>query len=137
LLDLLVPAPKTSPWEPEQETEEQEKRQRTREKFKAKLDAGELEDRVVELAVEQRTTPVQIFSNMGMENMDVDLQNMFEKIMPRASRTRTMSVREARDVLLEQEVEALIDRAAVGEQAVALAENQGIIFIDELDKVCG
>src|SRR5262245_35824480 len=77
LLDLLVPAPKSnSPWEPEQETEEQERRQRTRDKMKAKLDAGELEDRVVELTVEQKSTPVQIFSNLGMENMDVDLQGM-------------------------------------------------------------
>jgi ATP-dependent HslUV protease ATP-binding subunit HslU len=137
LLDLLVPAPKNAPWEPEGETEEQEKRQRTREKFRAKLEAGELEDRVVELSVEQKTVPVQIFSNMGMENMDVDLQNMFEKIMPRNTQPRQMPIKEARKVLLEQETEALIDRAAVTEQAVELVENQGIIFLDEIDKVCG
>ncbi len=83
LLDLLVPAPKNSPWEPEQEKEEAERRQRTRDKMKAKLDAGELEDRVVELTVEQKSTPVQIFSNLGMENMDVDLQGMFDKMMPK------------------------------------------------------
>jgi ATP-dependent HslUV protease ATP-binding subunit HslU len=137
LLDLLVPPPKTSPWEPEQETEDQEKRQRTREKFRAKLTAGELEDRVVELSVEQKTVPVQIFSNMGMENMDVDLQNMFEKIMPRSAAPRSMTIAEARKFLLEQESEALIDRAAVSEQAVELVENHGIIFLDEIDKVCG
>jgi ATP-dependent HslUV protease ATP-binding subunit HslU len=137
LLDLLVPPPKTSPWEPEQEKEDQEKRQRTREKFRDKLVAGELEDRVVELSVEQKTTPVQIFSNMGMENMDVDLQNMFEKIMPRASQPRQLPIKEARKVLLEQESEALIDRAAVSEQAVELVENHGIVFLDEIDKVCG
>ena len=137
LLDLLVPSPKTSPWEPEQEKEDQEKRQRTREKLRAKLEAGELEDRVVELTVEQKTVPVQIFSNMGMENMDVDLQNMFEKIMPRASQPRQLPIREARKVLLEQESEALIDRAAVAEQAVELVENHGIVFLDEIDKVCG
>lgn len=137
LLDLLVPPPKTSPWEPEQEKEDQEKRQRTREKFRAKLAAGELEDRVVELSVEQKTTPVQIFSNMGMENMDVDLQNMFEKIMPRASQPRQLPIKEARKLLLEQESEALIDRAAVSEQAVELVENHGIVFLDEIDKVCG
>src|SRR3954467_9912951 len=56
LLDLLVPAPKNSPWEPEQEKEDLERRQRTREKFRAKLDAGELEDRMVELSVEQKAT---------------------------------------------------------------------------------
>jgi ATP-dependent HslUV protease ATP-binding subunit HslU len=137
LLDLLVPPPKASPWEPEQEKEDQEKRLRTREKFRAKLEAGELEDRVVELTVEQKTVPVQIFSAMGMENMDVDLQNMFERIMPRSSQPRQLPIKEARKVLLEQESEALIDRAAVSEQAVDLVENQGIIFLDEIDKICG
>ncbi len=137
LLDLLVPAAKNSPWEPEAETEEQEKRQRTREKFRAKLEAGELEDRMVELSVEQRAVPVQIFSNMGMENMDVDLQNMFDKIMPKNAQPRQVSIKDARKVLLEQETEALIDRATVAEQAVDRVENQGIVFLDEIDKVCG
>jgi len=137
LLDLLVPSPKPSPWEPEGEKEEVEKRQRTREKFREMLIAGELEDRVIELNVEQRQTPVQIFSNMGMENMDVDLQGMLEKIMPRNAQSKQVAIRDARKVLLEQESEALIDRAALAEQAVDLVENQGIVFLDELDKVCG
>jgi ATP-dependent HslUV protease ATP-binding subunit HslU len=137
LLDLLVPAPKNSPWEPEQEKEEEERRTRTRDKFRAKLEAGELEDRVVELSVEQKAVPVQIFSNMGMENMDVDLQNMFDKIMPKNAQPRQLPISEARKVLLEQETEALIDRAAVTERAVDKVENHGIVFLDELDKVCG
>jgi ATP-dependent HslUV protease ATP-binding subunit HslU len=134
LLDLLVP--KSNHWEPD-DTEENERRQRTRDKMKAKLEAGEMEDRVVELAVEQKTVPVQIFSNMGMENMDVDLQNMFEKIMPRQNQQRQLTVKDARKFLLEQESEALIDKAVVTEKAVALVENEGIIFLDELDKVAG
>lgn len=137
LLDLLVPSPKSAPWEPEQEKEEAEKRQRTREKMKAMLEAGELEDRIVELTVEQKFTPVQIFSNMGMENMDVNLQEMFEKIGQKSAASRQMSVKDARKHLLELETEALIDRAAVAEEAVELAENHGIIFLDEIDKVCG
>ena len=52
--------------------------------MKARLEAGELEDRIVELNVEQKAVPVQIFSNLGMEQMDVDFQNMFERIMPQA-----------------------------------------------------
>jgi ATP-dependent HslUV protease ATP-binding subunit HslU len=138
LLDMLVPGPKHgSPWEPEQEKEEQERRQRTREKMRSMLEAGELEDRVVELTVEQKAVPVQIFSNMGMENMDVDLQNMFDKIMPRSGHPRQIPIKDARKVLMEQETEALIDRAAVNEQAVDRVENQGIVFLDEIDKVCG
>jgi ATP-dependent HslUV protease ATP-binding subunit HslU len=137
LLDLLVPTPKNAPWEPDQEKEEEERRQRTRDKMRAKLASGELEDKTVELSVEQRTVPVQIFSNMGMENMDVDLQNMFDRIMPKSNQPRELTIREARKLLMEQETEALIDRAAVTEQAVERVENHGIVFLDELDKVCG
>src|SRR5207248_5537033 len=134
LLDLLVP---TKPqWEPD-DSEENERRQRTREKMRGKLLADEMEERTVELSIEQRAVPVQIFSNMGLENMDVDFQNMFEKIMPRQQQQRQMPVKDARLVLLEQETEALIDKAAVAEQAVDLVENEGIIFLDEIDKVCG
>ncbi len=138
LVDLLVPA--APEWQPDNEAaaKKAEKRQdRTRTKFRDMLRAGELEDRPVELSVEQRGVPVQVFSNMGLEQMDVDFQNMFEKLMPRQSRERQMTVRQARQVLLEQEVESLMDRDAIAEEAVHLAEDSGIIFIDEIDKICG
>src|SRR6266705_946659 len=105
--------------------------------MRARLESGELEDRPVELNIEQKAVPVQIFSNMGMEQMDVDFQNMFERIMPKQSQQRQIPLREARRILMEQEAEALIDRQVVGEKAVELVENQGIVFVDEIDKVCG
>jgi ATP-dependent HslUV protease ATP-binding subunit HslU len=132
---MLLPG--SSGWQPEEETDEVQRTKRTREKMGARLEAGELEERMVEISVEQKAVPVQIFSNMGMENMDVDLQNMFDRVMPKQSQQRQVTVREARKILLEQETEALIDRQVVQEKAIELAENQGIIFIDELDKVCG
>src|SRR5438477_6522860 len=134
LLDLLLPKSRT--WEADN-PDENDRHQRTREKMKSRLEAGELEDRMVELNVEQKAVPVQIFSNLGMEQMDVDFQNMFEKIMPKQNQQRQLPIKEARKVLLEQEAEALIDRQVVNEKAVELVENQGIIFVDELDKVCG
>jgi ATP-dependent HslUV protease ATP-binding subunit HslU len=134
LLDLLLP--QSGSWDPEN-NEENERRQRTRDKMKARLEAGELEDRSVELNIEQKAVPVQIFSNLGMEQMDVDFQNMFERIMPKQSQQRQIPLKEARRILLEQETEALIDRQVVAEKAVELVENQGIIFVDELDKICG
>ena len=134
LLDLLLPNSDT--WDPDK-PEDNERQQRTREKMKARLDAGELEDKKVELNVEAKAVPVQIFSNLGMENMDVDFQNMFEKIMPKQNQNRQVTIKEARKILLEQEAEALIDRQTVNEKAVDLVENHGIIFLDELDKVCG
>ncbi len=134
LLDLLLP--RSSNWDPEN-SEENERHQRSRDKMKARLQAGELEDRIVELNIEQKAVPVQIFSNLGMEQMDVDFQNMFERIMPRQQQQRQIPLREARRMLLEQETEALIDRQVVAEKAVELVENQGIVFLDELDKICG
>jgi ATP-dependent HslUV protease ATP-binding subunit HslU len=134
LLDLLLP--QSSNWESDN-PEENERHQRTRDKMRARLEAKELEERTVELNVEQKAVPVQIFSNLGMEQMDVDFQNMFERIMPKQSQQRQIPIREARRLLLEQETEALIDRQVVAEKAVELVENQGIIFIDELDKICG
>ena len=67
--------------------------------------------------------------------MDVDLQNMFEKIMPKSAQPRQVPISEARKILLEQESEALIDRTVVAERAIDLVENQGIVFLDEIDKV--
>jgi ATP-dependent HslUV protease ATP-binding subunit HslU len=134
LLDLLLPG--SNAWDPEN-ADDNERHKRTRDKFRVRLAAGELEDKMVELSVEQRNTPVQIFSNMGMEQMDVDLQSMFDKMMPKQQQPRQLPIREARKILLELETEALIDRAAVNEKAISLVENHGIVFIDELDKVCG
>jgi ATP-dependent HslUV protease ATP-binding subunit HslU len=136
LLDLLVPS---SDWQsdgPEHEAAGQ-RRERTKEKFRDKLRAGDLEETSVEIAVEQRTSPVQIFSNMGMEQMDMDLQGMLEKIMPRQSSKRQLKVREARRVLLEQEIEGLVDKDVIHEEALRLAESAGVVFLDEIDKVCG
>ncbi len=135
LLDLLLPPSHT--WDPDEPDEDQVKEQRTREKMRKKLLAGELEERMVELNTEQKMIPVQIFSNLGMEQMDVDFQNMFERIMPKQNQHRELPIKEARKVLLDQEVEALIDKQVVTEKAIELVENQGMVFLDELDKVCG
>jgi len=136
LLELLVPA---SDWQGESSEREAagQRRERTKEKFREKLRSGQLEDQAVEISVEQRSSPVQIFSNMGMEQMDMDLQGMLEKIMPKQSSKRQLKVGEARRVLLDQEIEALVDKDAIHEEALRLAESGGVVFLDEIDKVCG
>lgn len=141
LLDLLIPRPE---WESSfresteevKEEDSQERYERTRDKFRTMLIQGALEEKEVEISVEQKNSPVQVFSNMGMDQMDVDLQGMFERIMPQQSKHRKMMVKEARKVLLEQEVEGLMDKDAIAEEAVDLAERHGIVFIDEIDKIC-
>jgi ATP-dependent HslUV protease ATP-binding subunit HslU len=134
LLDLLVPP--SSSWDSDSQ-EEAERHRRTRDKMRARLEAGDLEDRLVEVSVEQKVAAIPMLPGMGMENMDVDFQSLFERILPKQSQQRQLPIREARRILLEQEAEALIDRQVVNERAVELAENQGIVFLDELDKVCG
>lgn len=142
LLDLLVPPPE---WEPpkygetseeNKEDDAQERYERTRDKFRTMLKNGTLEEKEVEISIDQKASPVQVFSNMGMDQMDMDLQGMFEKIMPQQSKNRKMSVKEARKILLEQEVESLMDKDAIAEEAIELAERHGIIFLDEIDKIC-
>ncbi len=117
--------------------ERAERQARTREKFRGMLEAGKLEDRTVELNVEQRQVPVQIMSNMGIEQMDLDMQGMLDRLMPKKARTRELKVSEARRALFEEEMEALLDQDAIQEEALRLAEDTGVIFIDEIDKVCG
>jgi len=133
LLDLLAPPPVTFDVSSDM-PDSTERYERTREKMRAMLAASELEERKVEITTEQKSSPM-MFSNMGMEQMDVDLQGMFEKIMPRNSSRRDMTVADARKVLFDQECEALVSQEKVNAQAIELAEEVGIIFLDELDKV--
>lgn len=133
LLDLLMPT--HSVYDTAGDLSEASDRgRRTREKLRAMLAAGELEGRTVELSIEAKAMPV-MFAGPGMEQMDLDLQGMFEKILPKHSSRRTMTVAEARRVLFEQEAENLINREKVHAQAIDLAENLGIIFLDEIDKI--
>jgi len=131
LLDLLAPAPVAVDAAGEDTAE---RHQRTREKMRTMLAAGSLDERKVELSVEQKAVPM-MFTGVGMEQMDVDLQGMFEKIMPKHTSRRELSVSEARRVLFEQECDALINQEKVHAEAIKLAENLGIIFVDEIDKV--
>ena len=78
-----MPPPEWHPSEAEKYEENQKRHERTRDKFRDKLKRGELEESQVELSIEQRQMPVQVFSNMGMEQMDMDLQGMFEKLIPK------------------------------------------------------
>src|SRR5947209_4669474 len=116
--------------------EMRQKRQRTREKLREQLRAGELEDRQVELQVEQRTGAIGILGNAGMQ-MDVELESMFEKMLPTKRETRRATVRDARRILFGQEAEKLLDRDKIHRTAIERVEQSGIVFLDELDKIAG
>jgi ATP-dependent HslUV protease ATP-binding subunit HslU len=142
LLDLLCPRPphysttRTSPASEHPVDHEggETSYERSREKLAQLLAAGKLDERTVEITTEQRATPV-VMGGMGLENMDVDFQGMLEKLVPKSRVKREMTVTQARKVLFEQESDALLDSEKVNQLAIELAENQGIIFIDEIDKV--
>ena len=140
LLDLLCPRPvpyeyTISPNSEDEKSEDQsDSYERTRQKMGAMLKTGELEDRTVELTIEQKQSPV-MFGGTGIDNMDVDFQGMIEKIVPKNKVTRELTVRQARQVILEQESEALLDEEKINATAIDLTENVGIIFLDEIDKV--
>jgi ATP-dependent HslUV protease ATP-binding subunit HslU len=139
LLDLLLPAPTSSTsWGEANSDEAIERRKRSREKMKTRLQAGELEASEVEITIPGRGgPPVSILGAANMEQMEMDLQGMFDKILPKAPQARTMTVAEARPILLAQESEALLDPEKINSTAVSLAEESGIIFLDEIDKIAG
>ncbi|MEX0647157.1 MAG: ATP-dependent protease ATPase subunit HslU [Balneolaceae bacterium] len=111
--------------------------ERTRERFREKLKNGELEDRKIEIEVDSRKTPMmQVFGPQGMEEMGVNLQDMLGNLSRGGRKSkRTLPISEAREVMLEQEAEKLIDHEAAVQEALERVQNQGIVFIDEIDKV--
>ena len=119
--------------EPQAFQEDAARRERNRERIRKMLLDGKMEDRKVEITVESKGNGMPMMMGIGG---DLDnIQEMIEKIMPKRSQYREMTVREARTVIFEQECEKLINKEKVDAEAVELAENLGIIFIDEIDKV--
>ena len=140
LLDLLIPPSSPSyatPGSPEAE-EAAERKKRSREKIKTKLAAGDMEESEVEITLPGRAAaPISILGAGNMEQMEMDLQGMFEKIMPKNAQTRTLTVKAARPILISQETENLIEPEKVHQAAVLLAEESGMVFLDEIDKIAG
>jgi ATP-dependent HslUV protease ATP-binding subunit HslU len=136
LLDMLAPPPNSydvgvdSPDSPD-------RYERTREKMRAMLAGGEMENRKVEITIEQKAHAMMIpgMGGPGGDSMDFDFQGMIEKILPKNVSRREMAVADARRVIFEQECEAMINQEKVNAQAIELAENVGIIFLDEMDKI--
>jgi ATP-dependent HslUV protease ATP-binding subunit HslU len=137
LLDILLPtsrwtAPARASGEP---AETAEQREASRDKLRKKLHAGLFEDRVVEVEVEEKVDLGRIGGPQQEEL--IGLQTMFERFMPPKHKARTMTVREAREVLIAQEADHLIDKSQVSSEALERVQDLGVVFIDELDKITG
>ncbi|WP_026998923.1 ATP-dependent protease ATPase subunit HslU [Eisenibacter elegans] len=130
LLDILIPPLRSG------SNEDIEMNEKTRERFREKLKNGELDERKVEIQVQQSSSPnVGAFGPGIDEAAMMNLQEMISGMMPKRIRRRKVSIAEARKILLEEETAKLIDMDEVKEEALRVAENAGIIFIDEIDKV--
>ncbi len=145
LLDLLLPGSTAKAMEAggdegliDLPTEAKPERDNTREKLRAMLQAGKLEDRFVDLEVSQRTTPVvEIFSAAGLEELDFNFKEMMSNLLPARTKQRRVKVAEAREILYQEESQRLIDMDRVLEEARRKVEQNGIIFLDEIDKIAG
>ncbi|MBU2552493.1 MAG: ATP-dependent protease ATPase subunit HslU [Proteobacteria bacterium] len=110
----------------------------TREKLRRLLRGGKLDERLLDIEVPDHSRPmVEVFSNMGMEEMDVNIKDLFGNLFPKKTKHRKVKVREALNLLTQEESQRLIDMDRVVETALERVEQSGIIFIDEIDKVAG
>ena len=145
ILDLLLPPRKeernkVEPAEKPLElvNKEQEKENTTREKLRKLLREHKLDERVVDLETTQRAIPiVEIFSGSGMEEMDINVKDMFGNLFPKKTRKRKAKISEAIEIITQEEAQRLIDMDKVTKQAIERVEQSGIIFLDEIDKVVG
>ena len=147
LLDILLPKPKR---EVQKDSDDQREgmlevvkqenfdKDSTREKLRRLLRKGKLDSRYVELEINDKPFPfIEILSGAGLEEIDLNVKEIFGQIMPSKTKKRKVKVKDAADILAEQEAQKLIDFDKVVEKAIRRTEQNGIIFLDELDKIVG
>ncbi|NVM20502.1 MAG: ATP-dependent protease ATPase subunit HslU [Desulfobacterales bacterium] len=147
MLDVLLPPKKDSETPEEAEGEEKTlelvkkdavEPPSTREKIRKMLRNGKLDSRYVDLEVAERAMPVvEIFSSVGLEEMDINLKDMFGGMFPKKTKKRKVKVPEAMEILTQEEAQRLVDMDKVVKQAITKVEQAGIIFLDEIDKITG
>ena len=130
ILDALLPPPRNAFGEPEPEPSS------TRDKFRDKLRAGDLDDKEIEIEVAVAPVGVEIMAPPGMEEMTSQLQGMFQNLGSNKTKARKMRIADARKVLIEEEAARLVNDDDLKIRALQNAEQNGIVFIDEIDKVC-
>lgn len=136
LLDLLLPPVRTAGFE--QTTEEQQEQQtNTRDKLRQQLRAGKLDERTVEIDAKEKVMPFGIISNVGMEEIEMNLKEMLGGLLPEKTKKRKLKVPEALRFLVQEEAAKLIDMDKVIREAVRRVEQSGIVFLDEIDKIAG
>lgn len=134
ILDQLLPGAEHDDTGDEDQAE---RRRRTREKLRAQLKAGGLVERSVDVSVDERAVPLHVMSHMGLDQMGPEFEQFLERVMPPRARRRRLPVPEALELMTQQEIDRLIDQDALHQAAVRRCEESGMVFIDEMDKICG
>jgi ATP-dependent HslUV protease ATP-binding subunit HslU len=134
LLDLLLPQPRIMKGAG-LEDEEKERHKETRERLRAQLRDGKLDNRYVDIEVRERMIPFGVVSNVGLEDLEINLKEMLGNFLPERSKRKKVRVPEALSILHQEEANKLIDMDKVTKEAIERVEQSGIIFIDEIDKV--
>jgi len=147
MLDLLLPKSEKQPSVRSEESKEvqfelvtagSEETSSTREKLRSMLRKGKLDNRYVDLDVADRSMPmVEIFSNVGMEEMGINFKDMLGGMFPKSTKRRRVKVPEALEMLAQEEAQDLVDMEKVVKEAISRVEQSGIIFLDEIDKIAG
>jgi len=137
LLDVLLPPIRTSPGFEAPTTEQQEQHTSTREKLRQQLRDGKLDERIVELETKEKVMPFGIVSNVGMEEIEMNLKEMLGGLLPEKSKRRKVKVPDAQRILVQEESVKLIDMDKVTREAIGRVEQSGIVFLDEIDKIAG
>jgi len=139
ILDQLIPpAKKTRSTTEEIESESEEIRnEKTREWMREKLRNGELDDKLIEFDITSPAFGMQVMGPLGMDDMTMNLQEMFSSMIPKKKKKRKTTIKEARNIIAQEEAEKLIDMEAVQREAVQRVQESGIVFIDEIDKIAG
>ena len=136
ILDILYPDDKKD--DPKQGQELKLRHGRTRERIRKKLQKGEFEDKMIEVEVtDEPSIGMQVFGPMGMEDIGMNIKDMISGSLPKNKRSKKMTVIEAREILIESEASKLIDQDEVVRIAKERTENNGIVFLDEIDKIVG
>ncbi len=137
ILDILLPpVHRPTPSSDTDAEAREEENERTRQKFREKLRRGELDNRVIEIDLPSTQLPLmQVMGPIGLDEMGINLQDMFSNILPKKNKRRKFTIGEARLILTQDEADKLIDMEKVTREAITRVENSGIVFIDEIDKI--
>lgn len=134
ILDLLLPQPRAVKGIGVEE-EEREKYKETRERLRDQLRAGKLDNRYVDIEVKEKIIPFGVVSNVGLEDLEINLKEMLGNFLPERSKRKKVKVSEAFHICVQEEANKLIDIDKVTKEAIEKVEQTGIIFVDEIDKI--